>query len=180
MEPIRIVAVGDFRRPPPDRVALRLEQLLHTQVFVSAAALDATGAYDPARQQYRSDLLLDDLAARAAPGEKILGITDADLFIPVLTFVFGEAQLDGRAAIVSSFRLRSELYGLAPDPALLEARVVKEAMHELGHTFGLVHCYTPGCVMQPSTYAELVDLKEEIFCERCTDLLGPAGPERGA
>ena len=74
-------------------------------------------------------------------------MTDADLFIPVLTFVYGEAQLGGRAAVVSTARLAVEQG--RHDPALVAERIVKECVHELGHTFGLLHCDTPGCVMTP-------------------------------
>jgi archaemetzincin len=69
--------------------------------------------------------------------------------------------------VVSSFRLRNELYGLPADKSLLEDRLLKEAMHELGHTFGLLHCHNPACAMQPSTYAEMVDLKPTTYCAEC-------------
>ena len=86
---------------------------------------------------------------------------------PVLTYVFGEAQLGGRAAVVSLHRLDDELYGLPPNPKRLFQRLVKEAVHELGHTFDLVHCHEDGCVMASSTYVEEIDLKSERFCASC-------------
>jgi len=100
-------------------------------------------------------------------------VTGVDLFIPVLTFVFGEAQLGGRAAVVSTFRLRSEAYGLPPDPELLLARLTREVLHELGHTYGLVHCTDSACVMASTTYVEQIDLKGPSFCTGClTELHG--------
>jgi len=90
-----------------------------------------------------------------------------DLFVPVLTYVFGEAQLDGKAAVVSTFRLREEFFGLDADPKLERTRLLKEAIHELGHTFGLIHCRNYDCVMHSSTSVEEVDLKPTDFCEDC-------------
>ena len=90
-----------------------------------------------------------------------------DLFIPVLTHVFGEAQLDGCAALVSAYRLDNQLYGLPPNRDLLFQRLCKEAIHELGHTYNLLHCHNQTCVMMSSTYVEDIDLKSHQFCDRC-------------
>jgi len=90
-----------------------------------------------------------------------------DLFIPVLTFVFGEAQLNGRAAIVSFHRLDSQVYGLPPNPNLLLARLFKESIHEMGHTFNLLHCHVNQCVMGSSSTVDGVDLKSARFCNSC-------------
>ena len=96
----------------------------------------------------------------------------AEPFIPILTFVFGEARLNGRCAVVSSYRLDNRFYGLPNNPALMEARLLKEAIHELGHTYGLLHCHNPGCVMKSSTYVEEIDFKSSRFCGTCADKLG--------
>jgi archaemetzincin len=128
--------------------------------------------YDPVRNQFNSSWILSQLLDRA-PGEdcKILGVTEVDLYVPVLTFVFGEAQVNGKAAVVSSYRLRDELYGLPKNPKRLRERLEKEAIHELAHTFGLVHCRVPECVMHSYTYAEEIDLKTRDFCSTCAVLL---------
>jgi archaemetzincin len=129
-------------------------------------AFDPEIAFDPARGQYNSRVLLAQLL-HAAPHTRVLGVAGVDLFVPVLTFVLGEAQLSGRAAIVSIHRLRNELYGLREDPGLLLDRLVKEAVHELGHNFGLLHCPMTRCVMSSSAGVEEVDLKADRFCDRC-------------
>ncbi len=98
---------------------------------------------------------------------KILGVTSYDLFLPVLTFLFGQAQVDNRASVFSTFRLHNEFYGLQPSPHMLYQRSLKEAVHELGHTFGLRHCINPGCAMNASTYVEDIDLKEAYYCREC-------------
>jgi len=98
---------------------------------------------------------------------RLLGVTTVDLYIPILTFVFGEAQLQGNCAVVSSFRLRQEFYGLPTDAGLFRARLLKESIHELGHTFELSHCDDYQCVMAPSHGVEWMDLKTEHLCESC-------------
>jgi archaemetzincin len=107
--------------------------------------------------------------ARSAPRDasRILGVTDVDLAIPMLSFLFGQAQFDGPVAIVSLCRLHQEFYGLPAQEKLLRERTVKETLHELGHTFGLVHCSDPNCAMSLATHIELVDSKSERYCARC-------------
>ena len=128
----------------------------------------ASDSFDAPRRQYNSRVLLGQLLS--APGDddsRILGVTSCDLFFPVLQYVFGEAQLGGRAALVSIERLRNEAYGLPPDDRLLGERLKKEAGDRLGHTYGLVHCPDAACVMYPSTYAEQIDFKSVRFCTGC-------------
>lgn len=129
-------------------------------------------AYDPRREQYASVAVLETLS-RAVPADaaKLLAITARDLFIPVLTFVFGQAQLNGRVGVVSLARLRQEFYGLPPDPAVFRHRAVKEALHETGHLFGLVHCNDPACAMSLSTGVRQIDRKEAAFCKPCAGRL---------
>lgn len=134
---------------------------------LSPLALPA-GSFDEQRGQWNSVLLLRQLLAAAPSGcVRILGVTECDLFIPMLTFVFGQAQLNGLAALVSMARLRQEFHGFAPDAEVLRARVRKEAMHELGHTFGLIHCPEPECVMSLSIQVQQVDTKYEWYCDGC-------------
>lgn len=133
-------------------------------------------AFDPSRGQYNSRVLLGQLLADApAEAERILGVTAVDLFIPVLTYVFGEAQLDGRAAVVSTHRLDTTVYGLPENRKLLAERLRKEAIHELGHTHTLYHCEDTLCVMRSSSYVEEIDLKSGRFCNRCQRALLSGG-----
>jgi archaemetzincin len=125
-----------------------------------------TDAFDPRRGQHSSTTILKWLVGREQPGHRTLAVTDADLFIPVLTFVYGEAQLGGRAAVVSTARLTVERED-RHEPAVVVDRVVKECIHELGHTFGLLHCDTPGCVMARSVNLLEVDAKRVTLCEPC-------------
>ena len=123
-------------------------------------------AFDPRRGQHSSTAILKWLAGRDQPGHRMLAITDADLFIPVLTFVYGEAQLGGRVAVVSTARLAVEQGG-RHEPTVVTNRIIKECVHELGHTFGLLHCDTPGCVMARSVNLIEVDAKAMTLCGPC-------------
>ena len=125
-------------------------------------------AFDPGRVQYNSSLILRQLIMKPPlDAEKILGVLDVDLFIPILTFVFGEAQLEGIGAVVSTHRLHNQFYGLPENKEETTDRLIKEAVHELGHTFGLIHCSQPDCVMNSSTYVENIDQKPAQFCPLC-------------
>jgi len=157
-------------------LASELEAAFGLTVEQTAPAFDPELGYDASRGQFNSRTLLG-LLLRHHPGpEKLLAVTDVDLFIPVLTFVFGEAQLGGRAAVVSSHRLAPERYGLKPDPALLRTRLIREAIHELGHTFALVHCRDSRCVMSSSPQVEGIDLKSSRFCLHCRAALAEQLP----
>jgi archaemetzincin len=129
-------------------------------------------AYDYSREQYNSTILLKGLL-NLVPHKalKIMGVTDVDLFVPVLTFVFGEAQLNGKAAVISTLRLKNEFYGLPRNDEIFKSRILKEVIHELGHTFGLFHCKNYNCVMNSSMYVEYIDLKTEQFCKSCRETL---------
>ena len=126
------------------------------------------GAYDPKRKQYQSVEIMKMLAQCAPPDAvRVLGVTNVDLAIPVLSFLFGQAQLDGRIAVVSLCRLNQEFYGLPADYELLRERAVKEVLHEMGHTFGLTHCSERECPMSLANHVAGVDAKTERFCDRC-------------
>lgn len=128
--------------------------------------------YHIVRQQHHSAQLLEYLLEDLPPGLfKILGITGVDLYIPILTHVFGEAQVGGTGAIISAYRLRQEENGVLVPPHLLLPRLIKAGMHELGHTFNLKHCRQPGCVMQFSPNLEKLDQKEAAYCDYCGVLL---------
>lgn len=132
----------------------------------TAGLIDLTAAYNPDREQYLSSTLLTSLA-RPPGQERVVGLTEVDLYVPRLSFVFGEADASSGRAIVSLCRLRQEYYGLEPDETLLLERGVKEIVHELGHTFGLGHCSDKRCVMHFSNGLADTDLKQAGFCTRC-------------
>jgi archaemetzincin len=143
---------------------LRVSCRAHEPVF------DIEFAHDAARDQYYSSAILARLEPHGAD-RAILAVTSSDLYVPVLTFVFGEAQLAGPRAIVSLRRLKDEFYGMAPNPSRLSERLAKEALHELGHTLGLRHCDNWRCVMSSSHAVERLDVKEGQYCPACARLV---------
>jgi archaemetzincin len=131
-------------------------------------ALEPSFAFHPERDQYHSSEVLSRMQDFVRPATwRLLGITPVDLYIPILTFVFGEAQMGGPCSVVSYHRLRQEFYGLPADPPLLGRRILTECVHELGHTLNLTHCQDYQCVMASSHAVEWIDLKEWTFCSKC-------------
>jgi archaemetzincin len=161
---------------PPAELMEEIRQALE-DVFVARVAAAVRGprvpepSFDAARRQYNAPLILQKLLERPpGAGRKLLAVTRADLFIPMLSFVYGLAQLGGQAAVVSLARLDQKYYGLPENDALLSGRARKEAVHETGHLFGLVHCEQPECAMRLSTNIRQLDLKGDALCAGCAAL----------
>jgi len=128
-------------------------------------------AYDKGRAQYNATLILRRLLHQLPTNcIKFMGVTQVDLFVPILKYVFGVAQMQGPCAVISTHRLAPEFYEEAPNQALLLERVGKTALHELGHCFGLVHCRDRHCIMYSSTKIQDTDGKKMDFCPSCRNL----------
>jgi archaemetzincin len=163
-----LVAVGSAAGPLVEVLGPWLDREMGARSWVAAPRLDPAFAFRPERAQYHATEILARLEALRTPALwRVLGVAAVDLYIPILTFVFGEAQLGGVCALVSSFRLRPEFYGLPPDPPLVHERLRKEALHELGHTLALTHCDDYACAMASAHAVESIDLKEAALCPAC-------------
>lgn len=167
MSNVLVVPLELEHRPGLLRALKRqLKRRLGVDAELSAPEFELDSCFSVVRMQYDAMALLEALAAQAGT-RRVLGIAESDLFLSVFTHVLGAAQLDGLAAVVSIHRLRPEAMGLPPDPALLEERLLKEVVHELGHTFGLRHCQNPACAMFSANNPDEVDLRGAEFRGNC-------------
>jgi archaemetzincin len=141
-----------------------------TCTLIAQTASIPEEAFNNMRQQYNSNVLLSRIRSYAEKQRslnRILGIVNFDIFVPNFNFVFGEAEYHGKAALISSWRLRPEFYGKTSNTTLLVERSVKEATHEIGHTLGLTHCHDQLCVMFFSNSIFETDRKQSLFCSKC-------------
>ena len=168
---IVLVAVGEIDRNIMDPLRNDLNRIFNKQVSIGKGMPDPDYAYNKKRNQYLSTAILNAITEQKeyAPYEKILGMIDHDLYVPELNFVFGEASR--KAAVISITRLRQTFYHLPEDQSLFQRRVLTEAVHELGHTFGLGHCENPRCVMFFSNSLMDTDRKGSEFCPSCKSKL---------
>lgn len=165
---ILLITYGHFEKVCLERIVNDVSIEFQMSVGINESHIDLVNFYEPTRRQYDGNRLLKVVESNTSPEfVKAIGLFRVDLFIPILTFVFGQAYFKGTAGIASMYRLKNEQYGMKKDDALLFDRFRKVVIHELGHTFGLVHCLMPSCVMRSSTYVEEIDQKKHKFCHNC-------------
>ncbi len=172
MKTIYLIPMGNIAVDIAQSVALCLWHTFGVEVKQKEFIEIPDEAYDRKRMQYSSIHILR-MLHKSAPKEafRILALIDKDLFIPVLSFVYGHAQFEGKVGIVSLARLRQEFYGFPEDRELLTTRTLKEVVHETGHMFGLTHCNDITCAMTLSTNIRSLDRKGVALCKSCTLLL---------
>lgn len=170
---LELVRVGALAPGLLQQLREDLAVCLAHPVWIAETEVSVAEAFSSDRRQYSADLLLAALQA-PPPAENVkrLGVAEVDIFLPVFAHVLGSAQLNGTVGIASIHRLRTEFAGDPPDPKKLRLRILKEVLHELGHTFGLVHCETSWCVMSASLLPEHVDLKDPSYCVSCAETMG--------
>lgn len=172
MGSLTIIQLGPVRHEVLDFLRSELPKRFDLDVKVLEGEVVPEDAYSPGREQYHSTRILERLPKLKEKDERVLAVIDVDLCVPGLNFVFGEADVNEGVCIISLTRLRQEYYGLASDERLFLERTLKEAIHEIGHTFGIGHCRNPRCVMHFSNSLADTDIKGPDFCPRCKVLLG--------
>ena len=131
--------------------------------------------FNSERRQYNADRILKRIITltKAHKSFRILGVIDKDIYSEPLNFVFGIAikpikRILGLpvTSLISVTRLREQFYNNPENENLFELRILKEAVHELGHTFSLEHC-NKFCIMRFSNSLMDTDKKPVQFCESC-------------
>jgi archaemetzincin len=151
-----------------DRLSAVTARTLRVSCHVETDGLVVDPHFDEFRNQVWSTAILAQLQDRQPRKDIVLlGVTALDLYVPILTFVFGEAQLSGPCAVISTHRLSDEYYGMPRNEDALLGRLVKEMLHELGHTQGLRHCADWRCVMSSAHTVERIDVRAAAYCRDC-------------
>lgn len=161
--PIRFDSMNLF-----DGIAEEIATETNLQIIKVERIFSFEDFYDFNRAQYDASKILKAFELKNNHETKQLILTSLDLFIPIFTYVFGLAKLNGHNAIVSSCRLKNEYYGLPGKESILFPRIVKEIVHEFGHLKGLRHCSNYNCVMASSTSIDELDVKSTKFCNLCS------------
>jgi archaemetzincin len=169
MKSILIIPIGNIDSEILREISDALKKVFHCQLEINREIPIPQDAYNSQRRQYHSSIILKKIMSiKPKIFDRALGIVDVDLYIPELNFVFGEADIhSGTGAVISLTRLRQEFYGLNPDKILFYLRAIKEAIHEIGHTYGLGHCQNPRCIMYFSNTIQDTDNKGPGFCNSC-------------
>ncbi len=170
---ITIIPIDEINFPILEYIGKCLETTFDLETTIMTRQEIASHIPEPVYGgRYNSTNILKFMADRI-PGSafKLLAVTTLDLYSPIFSCFFGEAQLGGTCALVSLHRLKQEFYDLPPDQETFLARCEKEAIHEIAHTFGLLHCSNKHCIMYPSNNIIDTDVKSNTFCPDCTCLL---------
>ncbi len=169
---IGIVPIGEVKPVILKILAANIQAVYNLPVDILDGRKSLRKFFNPTRNQYNALTILQHMDRRwRQPHERILAVVSVDIFIPILTYVFGEAQVNGKMALVSTYRLNRRSGGGNVKPARFYERIVKVAIHELAHTFGLVHCRENHCVMRASYSLKDLDYYPIYFCDYCQAML---------
>jgi archaemetzincin len=170
---IVVIPIGTVASGVANELAAALSEVFLCRAEPGEGVHLPLGAWNQGRGQYLSSAILAAvLHSKPADVSFLLGVTDCDLYLPQLNFVFGEADIARGIAVISVARLREEFYGHPPDAELFKRRIITEAVHEVGHALGFDHCPDLRCVMYFSNTLADTDRKGSRFCTRCREKFG--------
>lgn len=164
---IVLIPIGNIDSATLEALRHPLQDVFGQRMKIGDSIALPRESWNEQRGQYLASQLLAELPSLSHTGDRVLGVVDVDIFAPGLNFVFGEADIAKKRALISLDRLRQGFHDLPQDENLFQKRVLKEAVHELGHTYGLGHCPEPTCVMYFSNSLYDTDLKGWNFCSIC-------------
>ena len=168
---ITLISFGPVKKEIMEHLAASIYEQCGLACKIEKSINIPKHTYNEVRVQYNSKLILKYFIGNYTFNTpKVIGVTQVDLYVPILKYVFGLAQIQGQCAIISLYRLYPEFYTEPANPGLLLKRAEKIALHELGHTLGLTHCRNKLCVMHSSIQITDMDFKQSIFCSTCSEL----------
>jgi archaemetzincin len=166
---IGVVAIGEVPIAASRDISSHIQKYLDLPSVVLPPLQHPLYAYDERRRQYNAAAILN--AFESIPYhdcDKVIGVLNVDLFIPVFTYVLGEAQEGGKFALASMYRLRSGLKKSGQSMAQVLDRLTKVALHEIGHLFEVAHCMNEKCLMHYSSDLRDLDAINLSFCSYCS------------
>lgn len=176
MQKISLSNIGQIDASIPNFLKGELGNVFIPEIELGPNIEIPLASFNPNRNQYNSTMIMDELKKIPGDYEKLLGIIDADLYVESFNFIFGESIVGGKTAIISLTRLRQGFYDLKENKEIFYERTLKEAIHELGHSYGVSHCKNPTCIMTFSNSIKDTDRKGRFFCNHCKHQIKEINP----
>ncbi len=168
---VSIQPFGDIDMEVLHQLKIKLESWYKIKVHILKKVSLPSNAYYSARGRYNADSLLtflDNLSQSRK--EYLLGVTGKDISIMkkegINWGIMGYGFQPGNACVVSTYRLKRGKVSLKQ----LHEKLLKVALHELGHNFGLPHCPVQTCFLVDAEGRDKLESEVE-FCKKCQNYL---------
>lgn len=171
-KPVGVVPLGEVPEIALKVIAAHISGYYKLSVQILPPLGHPDYAFHERRFQYDAGIILKAFESiQFEDYEKVIGVLNLDLFVPIFTYVFGEAKQGGKFALVSLFRLDKNPDGHPSPSSLIFERAAKVALHELGHLFNLFHCRGKNCLMHFSGGIQDLDETPMYLCRYCSTYL---------
>ncbi len=166
---VAVVPIGDVSEIAIKTIAAHIQGYLGLATDILPPLEHPSYALNHRRLQYNAAVIIKTLALRKfCDHDKVIGILNVDLFLPIFEHVFGEAVQDGKYALTSLYRLGRNPDGSTSSRPLVLERAAKVALHETGHLFNATHCMDERCLMHFSGKVIDLDKAPLSFCRYCS------------